>query len=32
MLWAGGCDVLSLTPMRNSLEQIFLKLVGGGQE
>jgi len=30
MLWAGGCDVLSLTPMKNSLEEMFLKLVGGG--
>jgi len=29
MLWSGGSDVLSLTPMRSSLEEIFLKLVGG---
>ena len=29
MLWAGGCDVISLTPMKNSLEDMFLKLVGG---
>jgi ABC-2 type transport system ATP-binding protein len=30
MLWAGGCDVLSLTPMKSSLEETFLKLVAGG--
>ena len=30
MLWASGCDVLSLTPMKSSLEEMFLKLVGGG--
>lgn len=30
MLWGGGCDVLSLTPVRSSLEAMFLKLVGGG--
>ncbi len=30
MLWTGGCDVLSLTPMRSSLEEMFLKLVGTG--
>jgi ABC-2 type transport system ATP-binding protein len=30
MLWAGGCDVLSLTPMKSSLEQTFLKLVAAG--
>jgi ABC-2 type transport system ATP-binding protein len=29
-LWAGGCDVVSLTPMKSSLEEMFLKLVGGG--
>ena len=27
MLWAGGCNVLSITPMKNSLEETFLKLV-----
>jgi len=32
MLWAGGCDVLSLTPMKSSLEETFLKLVGRGTE
>jgi ABC-2 type transport system ATP-binding protein len=32
MLWAGGCDVLSLTPVKSSLEEMFLKLVGGGTE
>ena len=30
MLWAGGCDVLSLTPMKSSLEETFLKLVAAG--
>lgn len=29
MLWAGGSNVLSLTPMRSSLEEMFLKLVRG---
>jgi ABC-2 type transport system ATP-binding protein len=33
MLWARGCDVISLTPMKSSLEEMFLKLVcGGGTE
>lgn len=27
-LWAGGCDVLRLIPMKASLEDAFLKLVG----
>jgi ABC-2 type transport system ATP-binding protein len=26
-LWADGCDVISLTPLRSSLEEFFLKLV-----
>lgn len=30
MLSARGCDVISLAPMKSSLEEIFLKLVGGG--
>lgn len=30
MLWAGGCDVISLTPMKSSLEDTFLKLVAEG--
>src|SRR5258708_6171076 len=30
MLWAGGCDIISLMPMKSSLEEMFLKLVGGG--
>jgi len=30
MLWARGCDVISLTPMKSSLEEMFLKVVGGG--
>ena len=29
MLWTGGSDVLRLTPMRSSLEEMFVKLVGG---
>lgn len=29
MLWAEGSDVLSLTPMKSSLEEMFLTLVGG---
>jgi ABC-2 type transport system ATP-binding protein len=31
-LSAGGCDVLSLTPMKSSLEEVFLKVVAGGAE
>ena len=27
-LWAGDCDVISLTPMKSSLEDMFLRLVG----
>lgn len=30
MLWAAGCDVISITPIRSSLEELFLKLVGSG--
>jgi len=30
-LWAGGSDVTSLTPMKSSLEEMFLKLVGGAE-
>lgn len=30
MLWAAGCDVVSLMPMKSSLEEMFLKLVGAG--
>lgn len=29
-LWAGGCDILCLTPLKSSLEETFLKLVAGG--
>ena len=32
LLWAGGCDVVSLMPMKSSLEEMFLKVVGGGAE
>jgi len=28
-LWAANCDVISLTPIRGSLEELFLNLVGG---
>ena len=28
MVWASGGDVLSLTPMKSSLEEMFLKVVG----
>jgi hypothetical protein len=32
-LWARGCDVVSLAPLKSSLEETFLKLVGpGGNE
>jgi ABC-2 type transport system ATP-binding protein len=30
MLWAAGCDVVSLTPLKSSLEDTFLKLVAEG--
>jgi ABC-2 type transport system ATP-binding protein len=30
MLWAGGCDVVSLAPVKSSLEDTFLKLVAAG--
>ncbi len=29
MLWAGGCDVVSLNPVRSTLEEFFLKTVEG---
>ena len=32
MLWAADCDVISMAPLRSSLEQLFLKLVGGDGE
>lgn len=28
-LWAAGCDVMSLTPIRGTLEELFLTLVAG---
>jgi ABC-2 type transport system ATP-binding protein len=31
-LWAAGCDVISLAPIKSSLEDMFLKLVGGAKE
>jgi ABC-2 type transport system ATP-binding protein len=27
-LWAAGCDVISIAPLRSSLEELFLKAVG----
>ncbi|HKS83362.1 MAG TPA: ABC transporter ATP-binding protein [Candidatus Acidoferrales bacterium] len=29
LLWNAGCDVRSMNPVRGSLEQLFLELVGG---
>ena len=31
-LWAAGCNVLSITPLKNSLEAVFLKEVAGQKE
>jgi ABC-2 type transport system ATP-binding protein len=28
-LWASGCDVIRVNPVKDSLEDVFLKLVGG---
>ena len=28
-LWAGGCDVVSLNPVKSTLEEVFLKTVDG---
>lgn len=30
MLWLEGCDVVSMNPVRDSLEHLFLELVGSG--
>ncbi|GAC1618942.1 MAG: ABC transporter ATP-binding protein [Candidatus Acidiferrum sp.] len=30
LLWSAGCDVISITPLRGSLEELFLKVVGQG--
>jgi ABC-2 type transport system ATP-binding protein len=30
-LWTEGSDVISITPLRSSLEDLFLKVVSGGQ-
>ncbi len=30
-LWAAGCDVVSMVPVRSSLEDLYMKLVGGGE-
>jgi ABC-2 type transport system ATP-binding protein len=29
-LWAAGCDVVSIIPQRSSLEDVYMKVVGGG--
>jgi ABC-2 type transport system ATP-binding protein len=29
-LWAAGCDVISIAPVRSSLEDVYMKVVGGG--
>ena len=29
MLWAGGCDIVSLNPVRSTLEEVFLRTVDG---
>jgi ABC-2 type transport system ATP-binding protein len=31
-LWAEGCDVISINPVRNTLEDLFLESVGGGDK
>jgi ABC-2 type transport system ATP-binding protein len=31
-LWAAGCDVISINPVRNTLEDLFLKSVGEGEK
>jgi ABC-2 type transport system ATP-binding protein len=28
-LWAAGCDVVSIIPLRSSLEDVYMKVVGG---
>jgi ABC-2 type transport system ATP-binding protein len=30
-LWSGGCDVVSINPLRSSLEEVFLKVVEHGE-
>jgi ABC-2 type transport system ATP-binding protein len=30
-LWAAGCDVVRVNPVKNTLEDVFLKVVGGAQ-
>jgi ABC-2 type transport system ATP-binding protein len=32
ILWGAGCDVISLNRVRNTLEDLFLKLVGDGSQ
>lgn len=28
LLWSSGCDIISMNPLKSSLEELFLKLVG----
>jgi hypothetical protein len=30
-LWAAGSDVVSVNPLKDTLEEVFLNLVGGAQ-
>lgn len=30
-LWGSGCDVVSMVPVRSSLEDLYMKLVGSGE-
>lgn len=30
-LWGAGCDVVSMVPVRSSLEDLYMKLVGSGE-
>jgi len=31
-LWSAGCDIISLTPLKSTLEELFLQLVDHGKE
>jgi len=31
-LWNGGCDVVSINPLKSSLEEVFLKVVEHREE
>jgi hypothetical protein len=32
LLWSAGCDILSMNPVKSTLEELFLKLVGDYEE